>query len=74
VSEASWEDEDGILVEGHLTARQAAEHAAAAGAGSLLLTHFWPTVNRERARELAAAAFDGEVVVADEGLTIPVGA
>jgi ribonuclease BN (tRNA processing enzyme) len=74
VSEASWEDEDGILVEGHLTARQAAEHAAAANAGSLLLTHFWPTVNRERARELAAAAFDGEVVVADEGLTIPVGA
>jgi ribonuclease BN (tRNA processing enzyme) len=74
VSEASWEDEDGILVEGHLTARQSAEHAAAAGAGSLLLTHFWPTVNRARARELAEAAFDGEVLVADEGLTIPVGA
>jgi ribonuclease BN (tRNA processing enzyme) len=74
VSEASWEDERGILVEGHLTARQAAEHAAAAGADRLLLTHFWQTVNRDRARELAAAAFDGEVVVADEGLALPVGA
>lgn len=74
VSEASWEDEDGILVEGHLTARQAAEHAAAAGAGKLVLTHLWQTVNRDRARELAAAAFDGEVVVADEGRTIRVGA
>lgn len=74
MSEASWEDDDGILVEGHLTARQAAEHAAAAGAGSLLLTHFWQTVNRDRARELAVAAFHGYVGVADEGLTIQVGA
>jgi ribonuclease BN (tRNA processing enzyme) len=62
------------VVAGHLTARQAAEPGPAAGAGSLLLTHFWQTVNRERARELAAAAFDSEVVVADEGLTIPVAA
>lgn len=74
VSEASWEDDDGILVEGHLTARQAAEHAAAAGAGRLVLTHFWPTVNRDRARDLASAAFDGDVVVADEDLRIRVGA
>ncbi len=74
VSEASWEDESGVLVEGHLTARQAAEHAAAAGAGTLVLTHFWVTVDRGRAHDLAAAAFDGEVVVAEERMTIPVGA
>jgi ribonuclease BN (tRNA processing enzyme) len=74
VSEASWEDEDGILREGqHLTARQAAEHAARAGAKRLVLTHFWPTVNRGRAGELAANAFDGAVVVAEENLRIEVG-
>lgn len=73
VSEASWEDERGILVEGHLTARQAAEHAAAAEAGTVLLTHFWNTVDRDRAREHAAAAFDGEVAVADEGMKVRVG-
>lgn len=73
VSEASWEDEDGILVEGHLTARQAAEHAAAAGSGTLVLTHFWPTVDRARAAELAAGVFDGQVVVAEERSTIRVG-
>ncbi|MGH2674532.1 MAG: MBL fold metallo-hydrolase [Actinomycetota bacterium] len=74
VTEASWEDERGALVEGHLTARQAAEHAARAGAGTVVLTHFWNTVNRERARQLAAEAFDGDVVVAEEGLRIRVGA
>ncbi len=73
VSEASWEDDRGILVEGHLTARQAAQHAAGAGAGTLVLTHFWPTVDRGRSRELAAAAFDGEVVVAEERSTLQVG-
>lgn len=73
VSEASWEDDDGILVDGHLTARQAAEHAVAAGAGTLVLTHFWPTVDRARARELAAATFDGEVLAAEERSTIRVG-
>ena len=73
VSEASWQDDGGVLVEGHLTARQAAEHAAGAGAGTLVLTHFWPTVDRDRAREHAAEAFGGEVVVAEERSTLAVG-
>lgn len=73
ISEASWEDDDGVLVEGHLTARQAAEHGTRAGAGTLVLTHFWATVDRARARELASEAFDGEIVVAEEGLRTPVG-
>jgi ribonuclease BN (tRNA processing enzyme) len=74
VSEASWEDDDGILVEGqHLTARQAGEHGARGGAKRLVLTHFWPTVNRGRAGELAAEAFDGEVILAEENLRIEVG-
>jgi ribonuclease BN (tRNA processing enzyme) len=73
VSEASWEREEDALVEGHLSAGQAAEHATRAGAGRLVLTHFWPTVDRERARDRAAAAFDGEVLVAEEGMRIGVG-
>jgi ribonuclease BN (tRNA processing enzyme) len=73
VSEASWEREEDALVGGHLSAGQAAEHATRAGAGRLVLTHFWPTVDRERARDRAAAAFDGEVLVAEEGMRIGVG-
>jgi ribonuclease BN (tRNA processing enzyme) len=70
VSEASWEDEDGILAEGHLTAEQAGRHAAGAGAGRLVLTHFWSTVDRDRARTLASEAFGGEVEVAEENTQI----
>ena len=35
----------------HLSARQAGEQAKAAGAGRLVLTHLWPTLDVERARE-----------------------
>lgn len=73
VSEASWERDEDALVEGHLSARQAAQHAARAGAGRLVLTHFWPTVDRDRARRHAAEAFDGEVLLAEEGMRIGVG-
>jgi ribonuclease BN (tRNA processing enzyme) len=72
VSEASWEDDDGILADGHLTAQQAGRHAAGAGAGHLVLTHFWSTVDRDRARSLAADAFGREVVIGDENLHIEV--
>jgi ribonuclease BN (tRNA processing enzyme) len=72
VSEASWEDEDGILAGGHLTAEQAGRHAAGAGAGRLVLTHFWSTVDRDRAKSLAADAFGREVVIAEENLQIGV--
>lgn len=57
----------------HLSARQAAEHAARAGAGKLVLTHFWPTRDRDTSREQAGEAFDGDVVVAAEGLSLEVG-
>jgi ribonuclease BN (tRNA processing enzyme) len=55
----------------NLTALQAAEAAAAAGARRLLLTHFWPGNDREASRTVAAAAFGGEVLIADEGLVVP---
>lgn len=55
----------------NLSASQAGEAAAAAGATRLLLTHFWPGNDRQAARAEAAAQFPGEILLADEGLEIP---
>ena len=54
----------------NLTARQAGEAAAAAGAHTLLLTHFWPGNDRNRSRAAAADAFAGEILIADEGTVV----
>jgi ribonuclease BN (tRNA processing enzyme) len=54
----------------HLTAQQAGRAAAAAEAKRLLLTHFWPGNDRQASRALAAAEFEGEVLVAEDGLTV----
>ena len=35
-----------------------------------MLTHFWPGNDRERARAAAAAAFPGEILIADEGAVV----
>jgi ribonuclease BN (tRNA processing enzyme) len=56
-----------------LTARQAGEAAAAAGARRLMLTHFWPDNDREASRAAAATEFPGEILLADEGLEVPLG-
>jgi len=56
-----------------LTARDAGTAAAAAGADRLMLTHFWPGNDRERSRNEAAEAFDGEILLADEGLVVGLG-
>lgn len=56
-----------------LTAREAGEAAAAAGARRLLLTHFWPGNDRERSRADAAAVFPGPVLIADEGAVVALG-
>jgi ribonuclease BN (tRNA processing enzyme) len=57
----------------NLTAREAGEAAAAAGARRLLLTHFWPGNDRRASRAAAAAAFRGDILLADEGLEVPLG-
>jgi ribonuclease BN (tRNA processing enzyme) len=57
----------------NLTARQAGQAAAGAGARALLLTHFWPGNDREAERSAAAAAFAGQILLADEGLGVPLG-
>lgn len=54
----------------HLTACEAGEAAAQAGAHRLLLSHFWPGNNREASRADALAVFQGTVLLADEDLEI----
>ncbi|HEX2048037.1 MAG TPA: MBL fold metallo-hydrolase [Acidimicrobiales bacterium] len=51
----------------HLSARQAGEQARAAGAGRLVLTHLWPMLDPDRAREEGTDAFGGPVEVAVVG-------
>ncbi len=57
----------------HMTAAEAGQAATAAGAQRLLLTHFWPGIDREESRRQAEACFDGEVLVASEGLVVDLG-
>jgi ribonuclease BN (tRNA processing enzyme) len=72
LSEATWQDRDDLLPF-HLSARQAAIHARESGAGRLVLTHIWPTLDREVSRGQAAEEFDGAVDVALEGMALEVG-
>lgn len=55
-----------------MTAKEAGQWGAKAGARRLLLTHFWPGTNRAEATRQAQAHFHGEVVAADEGLSFEV--
>jgi ribonuclease BN (tRNA processing enzyme) len=54
----------------HLTARQAAQHAARAGAGQLVLTHLVPWNDREQSQDQASQAFPGPVALATSGLLL----
>lgn len=56
----------------HLTATEAARVARDAGVGRLVLTHVWPTNDRELMVAQAAAVFDGPVSVAEEFATYDV--
>lgn len=74
LSEATWqEDGSAFPPDLHLTARQAGEHAHKASAKRLMLTHLKPTLDRDRSREETAAAFDGEILLATEGMVLEVG-
>ncbi len=55
-------EEEGQLQ--HLSARQAGEQAREAGAGRLVLTHLWPTLDLDRSRREGSEAFGVEVEVA----------
>ncbi|MEA2827817.1 MAG: hypothetical protein QOG43_2256 [Actinomycetota bacterium] len=56
----------------HLSARQAGSSARAAGAGRLVLTHLWPSLDPERSRTEGADAFGGPVEVASTGARYPI--
>jgi ribonuclease BN (tRNA processing enzyme) len=69
ILEATFEDDAvAAAAQGHMTALQAGELGARAGAGHLVLTHLLPG-SHERLRALAADAFDGPIDLAREGLT-----
>jgi len=72
ILEATYPDDRGLAAaQGHMTALQAGELAARAGARGLWLTHLLPG-NQARSLELAAQAFDGDLglACASEGLTL----
>jgi ribonuclease BN (tRNA processing enzyme) len=71
--EASFLDGPGNRPDLHLTARQAAEHAARAGVGQLVLTHLVPWNNRERTLAEASEAYHGPLSLATSGLVLAPG-
>lgn len=56
----------------HLTARQAAQHATAAGVRLLVLTHLVPWNDPAETLAQARQAFDGELMLASRGLVVDV--
>ncbi len=58
-------EEEGTLQ--HLSARQAGSTARAAGAGRLVLTHLWSTLDLEQSRSEGSEAFGAPVEVASVG-------
>jgi ribonuclease BN (tRNA processing enzyme) len=56
----------------HLTSAEAGRVAGAAGAEMLVLTHFWPTADRDQACFEAASTFHGRIVAAEPGLQLSI--
>jgi ribonuclease BN (tRNA processing enzyme) len=73
LAEASWQEDGGNRMPIHLTGREAGEAARDAGVSTLVLTHIWPTLERARSEAEAAGAFDGQIVLAEEGMVREVG-
>jgi len=78
VCESTFADADAALADayGHLTAGQAGQIAAAAGARRLVLTHFSQRYEDgaevAQLRRDAAAAYDGDIVLAADLDLVPV--
>jgi ribonuclease BN (tRNA processing enzyme) len=70
LSEASFQDNDDNPPNVHLTARQAGEYAARAGAGELVLTHLVPWYDRDRSLAEAAVSYCGPLSAATSGLVL----
>ncbi|MGH3300617.1 MAG: MBL fold metallo-hydrolase [Streptosporangiaceae bacterium] len=67
LAEASFTDGPDLPPDLHLTAREAAEHAAAADAGELVLTHLVAWNDPAASLEQAAAAYGGPIRLASSG-------
>jgi len=65
VAECSFPDD--APVDNHLTPSGCGRLAREAGARRLLLTHFYPSMDPERAREAAGAIFPGPIELARDG-------
>ncbi len=72
LAEATWQDRDDLLPF-HMSSRQAAIHARESGSSSLVLTHIWPTLDREISQAQAAEEYEGSIDVATEGKVFGVG-
>lgn len=72
VAEASWQEDGEARPPIHLTAREAGEAASKAEVNRLVLTHIRPYLDWNRSREEAAGAFDREVLLSAEGLTLEI--
>jgi ribonuclease BN (tRNA processing enzyme) len=70
--EATLARPEQIAPRGHLTAAEAGEHARAAGARELVITHITDELDPALAREQAQSAFTGTVTVASEGAVFTV--
>jgi ribonuclease BN (tRNA processing enzyme) len=57
----------------HMTASEAATVAADACANTLVLTHVWPTSDRDAMLREAREVFSGDVLLAEELLEVPIG-
>lgn len=55
---------------GHLTPAAAAEFAVRAGFTRLVLTHFYPENDAERAKQIITAKYQGEIIVAQDFLEL----
>jgi ribonuclease BN (tRNA processing enzyme) len=71
LAEATWQDRDDLMPF-HLSSRQAAIHARESGSARLVLTHIWPTLDREVSIVQAAEEYEGPIEAAVEGMHLQV--
>ena len=71
LAECSLPDEGAITI--HLSPTQAGALARAAGARRLVLTHFYPAIEGTDPASVAARAFGGEVIAANDGDRFAIG-
>ncbi|MFN2614181.1 MAG: MBL fold metallo-hydrolase [Actinomycetota bacterium] len=71
--ESTWtNDQKGLMGPVHLSAGETGDAAAAAGCERLLITHIWPTNDRNTIKEQAAERFLGTIDLALETRTITI--